>query len=359
MKKYTALLLTALLLCTGCQAKNVEVLPEIVERENSRETGFETINYSTPENNSSSSDSSWTGDSWVDSSSYAESSSYPVEPEPQPFFKPGVWQCSEYYFYEFEENGTSGRIVDLNSSIEMPFEYEIIDSGSGTVMFHVYSADDESPAKARMISDSEISLEWDFGRTDNITYLPGITLDDVELATGQFFIPGTWRGANSYYFFNEDGSSGSTQSFENGTGVGFRYEVMSRENGFVNLHMGSSDNNSGVVISDMTEDSFTMIWEDGTAENFVYVSPLGANEFVFYTNEQIMDIAQRYYTGTTNYTTQYCRADSLNDGTVRIQLYDLGTHTTITSAWYTIDRVTLKGTDDMSQTEVDMSAYAN
>ncbi len=50
------------------------------------------------------------------------------------------------------------------------------------------------------------------------------------------FRAGTWQGDGMYYFFDTDG--GSTVSMENGTGVGFTYEI---DGDAVTFHMGSVD----------------------------------------------------------------------------------------------------------------------
>lgn len=180
------------------------------------------------------------------------------------------------------------------------------------------------------------------------------TIDTVE-AAGAIFKPGTWRGANSYYFFDRDGKSGSTLGFELGIGVGFRYEADAQSAVF---HMGAADNNSVAAVSCASEDEVTLTWENGTAETLVYVSPLSSDEFVFYCDEQIAQIALSYYQANYDYTPGSVGIQSNDDGTVTIQLYDnMGDHNA-TSGWYTIDRVTLTGTDDMSGESVDMSAYA-
>lgn len=354
MKKNLPIILAAaLLLCTACQSKSVG---NDSENDVSSSSTAPVSAGSADPVDTSEPDSAGTGELPQPS----ETEEITTEQQTNAFFKPGVWQCSEYYFYEFDANGTSGRTMDFDSSVGMPFEYEVTDADSGALMFHIFSADDKSPATAKILSDSEIELTWDFGRTDPLTYLTGKTLDDVEAEIGHFFKPGTWRGADGYYFFNDDGTSGSTQSFEMGIGVGFNYEVMSRSNGFVNIHKGAADVSEGVVISDKTEDSFTITWENGTQEKLVYVSPRTTDEFKFYTNEDLQQIALKYYQANNDgYTPQYAGVKSNDDGTATIQLYDQVTDHNTTVAWYTIDRVTLKATDDIMGSEIDMSGYAD
>ncbi|MGN1341545.1 MAG: hypothetical protein ACI4WS_14735 [Oscillospiraceae bacterium] len=360
MRKNIAVILAALLLCTACQSNAANSGAESSEPTSS--TAAVDAGSAEPDESAPTAENAKTEEvTPAETTPQTSGSEVPeaTDSASDAFFKPGVWQCSDYYFYEFYEDGTGGTALDFDCYIGQPFRYEVTDQDSGAVMFHIFSADDQSPATAKVISDTEIELTWDFGRTDNLTYLPGKTMDDIEAEFKNYFKPGTWRGETQYFFFDEDGMSGSTLSFDIGIGVGFRYEVMSRSEGFVNMHMGAEDNIEGVVISDKTEDSFTITWEDGSSEKFVYASPLTASEFVFYTDEQIVQIAQNYYQANNGgYTPGSAGTKSNEDGTVTIQLYDSFDDHNSTAAWYTIDRVTLKGTDDIMGTEVDMSGYA-
>ncbi|MGN0596095.1 MAG: hypothetical protein ACI4J1_02035 [Ruminiclostridium sp.] len=276
MKKKALIILAALLLCTACQSN-----PAVSALDNSESSATVNSDSSEPEKTAQTSENAKTEEETTAEICETAESNGDI------FFKPGVWQCSEYYFYEFYADGKGGCAMDFDCNLGQPFEYEVTDSDSGTLMFHIFSADDQSPATAKIISDTEIELTWDFGRTDTLTYLPEKTMDDLEKEFKNYFKPGTWRGETQYLFFDEDGESGSTRSFDIGTGLGFRYEVMSRSEGFVNMHMGAEDNSEGVVITDKTEDSFTLIWEDGSAEKFEYDSPMNADEFLSGTDEQL------------------------------------------------------------------------
>ena len=143
---------------------------------------------------------------------------------------------------------------------------------------------------------------------------------------------------------------------EYGIGVPFEYEY---GDGNIVFHMGAADNNTIAVPSDIAEDSVTLTWEDGTAENFVFVSD-NAENFHFYTNEELVQIAQRYYKANSpeGYVPGMAGTQNNDDGTVTIQLYDSLEDHNSTSAWYTIDRVNLTGTDDMTGSAVIMSDYA-
>ena len=361
MKKNALIILAALLFCTACQSNPAGSASDNSEPTSS--TAPVNSGSSEPDKPAQTSENANAEEGnpteITEQSSTAETSGT-AESTGDAFFKPGIWQCSEYYFYEFYADGTGGIVKDFDCYMGQPFRYEVTDSDSGALMFHIFSADDQSPAAAKIISDTEIELTWDFGRTDTLTYLPGKTMDELDAEFKNYFKPGTWSCNNeSYYFFNEDGASGDTLSFDRGIGVGFSYEVMSRSQGFVNFHQGSADVSSGVVVSDKTEDSFTLTWENGRSQNFMYVSPLGYDEFKFYTDEQLYDIVLKYYqTDNNNYIPTCLSIQHNSDGTTTIHLFDLVVDKSSTAALCTLDRITLKGTDDITGKEVDFSEYA-
>lgn len=357
MKKNIAIVLAALLLCTACQSK--EANSGASDSEPTESTAPLSAGSAEPTQTSAQAKTEEVTPTETTAQTSASEAPETANSASDAFFKPGVWQCSDYYFYEFYEDGKGGSAMDFDSFLGQPFEYEVTDPDSGAVMFHIFSADDQSPATAKIISDTEIELTWDFGRTDTLTYLPGKTMEDLESEFKNYFKPGTWRGESGYYFFNEDGESGSTSSYDIGIGVAFRYEVMSRSEGFVNMHMGAEDNSEGVVISDKTEDSFTLTWGDGRAEKLTYVTPLGADELRFYTDEELIQIALKYYAANNDgYTPKNAGVQYNEDGSVTIQLYDSLEDHNSTAAWYTIDRVVLIGTDDISGEDIDMSGFA-
>ena len=116
----------------------------------------------------------------------------------------------------------------------------------------------------------------------------------------------------------------------------------------------------GILSADNRAWKYPVEWrEDGTEENFVFVSS-DADGFHFYSNGELVQIAQRYYkaNSTEGYVPGMAGTQNNDDGTVTIQLYDSLEDHNSTSAWYTIDRVTLTGTDDMTGSTVNMSDYA-
>lgn len=182
------------------------------------------------------------------------------------------------------------------------------------------------------------------------------TLEASTNADAPVFKPGAWRGSNEYFLFYADGTGGATRDFEYGIGVPFEYEY---GDGNIVFHMGSTDNNTAAVPSDISEESVTLTWEDGTEEKFVFVSD-DAEGFNFYSNEELGQIAMRYYKANNpgDYAPANIAVQNSDDGYVTIQLYDSLDDHNSTSAWYMINRVTLTGSDSMTGSAVIMSDYA-
>ena len=178
----------------------------------------------------------------------------------------------------------------------------------------------------------------------------------AESQTEYLFLPGVWRGEDSYFFFHEDGS-GQLLNFEYGIGVGFQMEPFTGDS--VTFHMGAADNNTVFGVSDVTGESVTLTTDDGTNDTLVYVCEGDSETFSFYSNEEAQTLALSFYQAQTGYTPQYAAVQNNADGTLTIQLYDEVDGHNSTSAWYTVDRVTLVGTDDMTGDTVDLKTAAD
>ncbi len=175
----------------------------------------------------------------------------------------------------------------------------------------------------------------------NDTETPAASADSGETA----FTPGTWRSdGGQYYFFDEGGTTGRTASLEDGTGVGFTYSVAGTEAAF---SMGAADNSSACTVR-RDGDTVTLEWADGTVEHLTYVSDQGSDTFRFYTNQELADMALAFYreqSGGQTAGSLEAAAQTNDDGSVSIQVYEnLGDHNS-TAAWYTVDRLTAAGTD--------------
>lgn len=182
--------------------------------------------------------------------------------------------------------------------------------------------------------------------------------------TSSVFTPGTWLGtaedgSQQYYFFHKEGWAGSTANLEYGIGVAFSYEP--GEDGSVVFHMGAADISSSCTVEVTNAEHIALLWEDGSREDLAYVSPLGAGEFTFYSNNELCDLAIAYYRQASGSEAENLTAGAVltsEDGTVVIQVYEnLGDHNS-TAAWYTVDRLTGQGTDVNSGEAVDLSAAA-
>lgn len=121
--------------------------------------------------------------------------------------------------------------------------------------------------------------------------------------------------------------------------------------------MGGADVSSSCTVSG-EGDQMTLEWADGTVEHLSYVSDKGSDAFRFYSNQELAGLALSFYQNhndaqeSQNLTSA---AQTNEDGSVSIQVYEnLGGHNS-TAAWYTVDRLTAAGTDGSGE-EVDLTA---
>ena len=169
------------------------------------------------------------------------------------------------------------------------------------------------------------------------------------------FTPGTWLSdAGQYYFFDGGDTTDRTASLDSGTGVGFTYTLSGTEATF---SMGGADTSSSCTVS-RDGDVITLEWADGTTEQLTYVSDQGSDDFQFYSNRELSDMALTYYQAHNSgqdSSSLTAAAHTNDDGSVSIQVYEnLGDHNS-TAAWYTVDRTTGAGTD-ASGGEIDLSS---
>ena len=193
-----------------------------------------------------------------------------------------------------------------------------------------------------------------------VSPLPSPTAQAVEspavTQSAELFTPGTWLSdKGQYYFFDDNGSSGRTSSLTDGTGVGFEYTLTGDEADFA---MGGADNSSKCSVT-RSGDELTLVWDGGITEKLTYVSAEGSDSFVFYSNNDLADMALAYYKATSGEDDAdlVSAAETNEDGSVTIQVYkNLGDHNS-NAAWYTIDRLTATGTDSFGSS-VDLTPYA-
>ena len=185
--------------------------------------------------------------------------------------------------------------------------------------------------------------------------LGSISAESPPAASGEeaVFTPGTWLSdGGQYYFFDEGGATGRTASLEDGSGVGFTCTLNGTEADF---SMGAADSASSCTVS-RDGDTVTLEWADGTTEHLTYVSDQGSDTFWFYSNQELADLALTFYQENNNAQDNQsltAAAQTNDDGSVSIQVYEnLGDHNS-TADWYTVDRLTAAGTDSSGH-EVDL-----
>lgn len=158
------------------------------------------------------------------------------------------------------------------------------------------------------------------------------------------FTPGTWLSdKGQYYFFDEDGTSGRTESLKDGTGVAFEYSLSGSSAEF---NFGGEGDALGCSVS-QEGGVITLDWADGDTEKLKFVSPLGSDEFEFYTDDELASMALSYYKSNSGEPSDglLSAAEANADGSVTVQIYrSLGDHNS-TAEWYTLDRITASGTD--------------
>ncbi|MBR1530072.1 MAG: hypothetical protein IJ642_12355 [Oscillospiraceae bacterium] len=166
-------------------------------------------------------------------------------------------------------------------------------------------------------------------------------------AVTQMFEPGIWWSTSSdgdrYFCFYTGSDSGSFRDQENGINMDFNYEA-ENENTII-FHIGSMDSSTQVQATFPDSNTAVLTWENGTSETLAYQGLGNFDTFRFYSNLELCEMALDYYEARNDYRPADAVAEVQPDRTIMIQLYDnLGDHNS-TSAWYTVDRFTAKGTD--------------
>lgn len=95
---------------------------------------------------------------------------------------------------------------------------------------------------------------------------------------------------------------------------------------------------------------------DGLELNLTYFNESMPDEILgnFYSNPQLCEIALDYYEKNHDCRPTSCDAENNADGTVTLHLYDNMEDHIATLAWYTVDRTSCAGTDDVMLTEINL-----
>lgn len=153
----------------------------------------------------------------------------------------------------------------------------------------------------------------------------------------------------AYVFIGEDGKSGSSTDLETGEELSFTYKI-----GVNEFTVSCGDNVTTYPITGGDQSMFT--FANGDTEVTMRCKYTATEDFSFYTNEQLCILALNYYTAQTGSTPTSAEALSNSDNTVTIHLYDNMDDHIATAAWYTVDRLTAEGTEDILGEAVDLDA---
>jgi hypothetical protein len=173
------------------------------------------------------------------------------------------------------------------------------------------------------------------------------------------FKAGTWlsygAGEYAYYFFDADGSSGRTVRQMDGMGLGFTYTVNGTDIVFC---MGSADNPAPGTLTVTDEEHITLQWNEGIQEELTYLSDDTSDSFHFYSDADLCEMALTYcqtHAEPTEDLSGLQAATAVNeDGSVGIQVFDTLDNHNSNYAWFTVDRQTAVGTDDVTGEAVDL-----
>lgn len=164
------------------------------------------------------------------------------------------------------------------------------------------------------------------------------------------WLAGTDAGYSNYYHFDSEEQSGSYVSLDYGLGMPFSYDGAGNDLVFL---MGEEQAEQAATVEPFSDDEFTLVWENGLPETLTYVCAGSFEDFHFYTNDELCQMAEEYYALENDAVPGSSATMTNEDNTVTVQLYDnLGDHNS-TSAWYVVDRFTAVATDLTSGETVD------
>lgn len=119
--------------------------------------------------------------------------------------------------------------------------------------------------------------------------------------------------------------------------------------------MGAADQESKATITFTDEKNAELTWSDGQKATMQFISEKNSEEFHFYSNQKLCELAAAYYAKTTGESAPEAAAD-LEPETVTVQLYENLGDRNSTYAWYQVNRLTAKGTDISSGAEIDLTS---
>ena len=137
--------------------------------------------------------------------------------------------------------------------------------------------------------------------------------------------------------------------------AGFETEVTYK---IANNQIELNGENDSVILDVLSGDLsvFDFRTADGLEFNLRYFSESMPDEILgnFYSNPKLCEIALDYYEKNHGCRPTSCDAENNADGTVTLHLYDNMEDHIATLAWYTVDRTSCAGTDDVMLTEINL-----
>lgn len=148
------------------------------------------------------------------------------------------------------------------------------------------------------------------------------------------------------YFMFYDDHTGKYLDQETGLGQEFTCELDAAQGQF---YFGGTDTGKTCTFVWIDEDMVSIKWDDGKIESLTYLRDQGTEELHFYSNEELCTMALDHYEEKTGYRPSMAGAVINLDEMIAIQLYDLVDDHISTSDWYTVDRYTAEGYNDLSE----------
>lgn len=169
------------------------------------------------------------------------------------------------------------------------------------------------------------------------------------------FRTGVWAADDGeeltrYFIFDTEKMEGTEIDAELGKRIDFTCDASEDRISF--NYGGDSDVTAEMEAKE--DGTIVLRWAYGTEETLTYVTD-AINMFRFYSTREIGMMALDYYELHNDYRPAYASWVSNPDGTVSVQLYDVVDDHNSTSAWYTVDRFTGIGKDDMTGEEVNLA----
>ncbi len=238
------------------------------------------------------------------------------------------------------------------ASVEVSSDADTDEADVQTIVIDTIETDESDAPAAAPVPVTEEAVTTEYADTEESA--------SASQAEKTVFPAGTWMLYEvtaldelipiGYCFTNDDGRSGENWLFEDGSSYQFEYEISINE---IRVAVDGQDVIVPVAGGDL---SYVMldIPDCGRVDMVYFSDGTRADVPEFYSNEQLGLMAQQYYTILNEYTPSCVGTQNNADGTVTIHLYDSFEDHNSTSAWYTVDRWSTVGTDDILGEEINL-----